>query len=403
MESFLFISLKMTNTLHMQEFEVVARKLFTEDGKPDAVGQAALRGMRSHVYSACHSSPNGKYSDYSEEQINVAFANCNLLFEMYVPDPLSHVKIPAGLALVNVMHPVATIKLLFTLPGGKGHMLISRLIGYSKNVFAVPEIDKIVCHSHNFVWISGPCSTHRFTKATEEGVYEYRTNVLHFNQHPIVKLDAVPELAAANTDTIKSEPSFEHAPYSSELGGPLYSGFIQHLINRSIITREELSRSRSDVRVTVLRPGQSSNPPGIHGDFTPREPITGYFCNPPPQETLKIVIVSVGKPGTRVYTKPVDLAICTDEWTHLWREDRFDSAVQNEHFDTDSACPVVFSEMQLHEARALSACDMSLGETASVRVFMRLIIYPESRRSEVPKCAAQSLPQVYLKEVEMKA
>lgn len=404
----------MAATLSLQEFSVVVRKLFNEDGSKNKEGQASLLNMKAYVDAACNSTL--KYTDYSSEQINSAFANSNILFEMYVPSS-EKILVPAGLALATVKEPIVTINLLFTLPAGKGHMLISRLIGHSRVVFSTPTIDKIVCRSYGFSWIYGPCTSHGFVSVGNNN-YEYRTNILHFNQHPVIKMAPITELVTASSEIIKMEPTIERGPFSlkeffarEEISPeqiqkrPLYSSFISHLLKHNIVTKEELSRSRSDVRVSVLRPGQSSNPLGVHGDFTPRESETEFFCNPEKGETLKVIIVSSGKPGTRIYTKPVNVSICTKEWTKVWREAAVQDCITSsqDFFDSESGCPVVFTDMQLHEARALTASDMQTNETASPRIFMRLVIYPKSRLSEVPKESFVSLHQVYVQSVEMQS
>ncbi|CAH6419280.1 Hypothetical protein HVR_LOCUS481 [uncultured virus] len=384
------------STLSTPSFTIITRDLTT------VIGKAALNNMRAHVTVSCASCNPGRYTDYSDDQIKEAFDNTNLMFEIYMIDPENAFNVPSGLALIDVQNRVATIKLLFTLPAGKGHMLITKILAYARSYFSTPNVDTIYCNSYNFSWITGSCIAHHFVKC-EGDSHQYRTTILHFNQHEVKKLSSIPELKKATGEQIKMEQSFEHSPYDPS-HGPLYQAFIKNLLDSSVITEDELKRSRSDVRTTILRPGQSSNPLGIHGDFTPREPGTNLFYNPDPNQTLKIIVVSSGSPGTKVYTKPINVPICTNEWTHVWREAQVQNAVVGtnaKYFETESGCPVVFTEMQMHEAQALEARHMSNGETASARVFMRLIIYPKSRKSEVPTEAASSLPQVYIKNIEM--
>src|SRR3990172_2926726 len=106
----------------MTDFEIITRR------STSPVWKASLANMSAHVNSACNSCPNGRYSDYSDDQIRQAFSTCNVMFEVYISDPDSYVKIPAGLALIVVKDRVATIELFFTLPAGKGKMLISKLL-----------------------------------------------------------------------------------------------------------------------------------------------------------------------------------------------------------------------------------------------------------------------------------
>lgn len=380
----------------LQDFTVVCYDFNTVEG------QAAKSMFQSYTNAACNSTSNGKYSDYNDATITQAFNQANKMYAVYVPSSLG-ISIPAGFSLIhtNLETKIASVLLLFTLPSGKGHMLVTRLIGHMKLALADGQITRIECHTQNFAWITGSCQAHHFVSENDDISNQpiHRTNILYFNYFPVQMLDAIPCIANADEKSILNEPCFEHAPHNGHHKiGPLCQSFLEMCRQENIVTEEEWSRSRLDVRSTILRPGQSGNPIGPHGDFIPTEPNTGFFCNPLPNQNLKIILVSTGSPGTRLYTEPFHVTITTSDWTTLWRDANFQKVIYGpdaKYLDTKNGCPVIMNEMNIHTAQLLEAKNLQDGKTACARLFIRLVIYPESRKSEVPTEAARSIPQVY--------
>ncbi len=341
----------------------------------------------SHTRAACNSAT--KYSDYSNETIETKFQEAKSMYAVLIPSK-SGIIIPAAFALMN--SDKSKILLLFTLPAGKGHMMVSRLIGHIKiDVAHDQKLPRLECDTNGFQWISGPCISHNFVKENE---MLSRTNILYFNVKPAKQLPCM--TPTLSTDDILEEKTFEHAPITQanfEEFGPVVRGLLKSLLDQKIVNDVDLPRIRIDVRKAMLRDGQSSNPVGVHSDFIPTEEKTGYFCNPVDNDDL-IILVSFGKPGTIVYTSKFGVPITTSDWCKVWREPAFQEHVFGEHapkFVSQDGCPIIMNNMTLHSAQFLQA-EKSQSEA---RLMIRFIVYSPSRQHLVPKKAAKGISQIY--------
>lgn len=202
---------------------------------------------------------SAKYSDYSEEQVLEAFEIATDL--IFVAEQASSLFVVSlALALVNTN----TITLTFTLPAGKGRKLIIYIIEAIVKYLYQKNYDELLCKTYNFDWIKSSALYNKF-KSLSDGNSVFNTYVLKFNQTKAVEYNLIPSISNATDEELKHETLIENANYEyiKEYGGNL----LKKLLAENILTDEELNRSRFDVRCSLLRPGQSQNPLGLHCDF----------------------------------------------------------------------------------------------------------------------------------------
>lgn len=342
--------------------------------------------MKALTLAACHS--QAKYSDYSDEQVVNAFATTtDMIFAAEASSPLFVV--PLALILMNVN----TITLTFTLPAGKGRKIIITMIEEAVKYLRDSDKghDEILCETHGFGWITSSAAYNKFNPLPAPTNSLYHTYILRFNVDPLIKHDKIPTIASATVEQLKSETLIENANYEyvKENGGKLVKSFL----SEEILTEEEMSRTRFDVRVGLLRAGQSQNPLGVHCDF----------FSPQSSSRLKILFVTNGYSETRLYTEPcmTNMADVKD-WYKVVRQPEVAECVSKNYVVPEAGQPIQFSDRTLHEAKALRKEQIPTGSECVWRLMIRAVVYPPDRVSEVPKSGSAGVPQVYmLSEQEM--
>jgi hypothetical protein len=360
-------------------------------------GKAMRDVFRSHTDAAMKSVT--KYSDYSAAYVDIAFLAAESIYVVSIPSESGFV-IPAGFALMS--RNKARILMLFTLPAGKNNMLVSRLVGHIKlDVAHECRLDRLECDTHGYSWISGPCESHNFIKDSQT---LSRTNVLHFNIKPVVQLPSILDVSKLSNEDILNETSVEHAPVSlDEFSqpnlsdfGPITKLFFTACLEQKIFLVEDCKLLRVDVRCSMLRPEQSmiqcpvavsQNPTGAHCDWMETDEA-GYFVNG--KETDTIVLMSIGKPGTKIYTEKFGVAITTQDWCKVWRETEFDKAIKGSFIETQDAVPIVMDNTTLHSAQFLQP-----QEKPVARMMIRITKFAKSRMHLVPLKKSKGVSQIY--------
>jgi hypothetical protein len=173
-----------------------------------------------------------------------------------------------------------------------------------------------------------------------------------------------------------------------------HSGFLLNsLLDQNILTQEELARSRFDVRVCLLRAGQSQNPLGIHCDFFN-----------PEASRLKILFVTNAYSETRLYTQPCVTTLANvKDWYRVVRQPEIEAAIRttssigpNNYVVAKCGEPVMFTDRTLHEAKALTKDQLPAGSEIVWRYMIRIVVYPSDRLDEVPKSGGVGVSQVYM-------
>ncbi len=324
-----------------------------------------------------------KYSDYSEEQVNKAFDDAtDMIFATNkTSSPLF--KVPLGFILMK-NH---TIILMFTLPGGKNKNLTIYLVKEAIKFLRQKDYDEIFCETCGFNWTTSAATFHQFTQLEKS---LYHTYVLRFNQKIPEVHEQVPFWINATEADFKEEPLIEKANYEyvKANGGKL----LKELLNQNLLTEDELARARFDVRGGLLRPGQSNNPLGLHCDFSKLGS----------KNRLKILFISNGYSETRIYTQPVTMTHHTiDDWYKIVRDPAIDNPEFRKNFMSVPACqPVIFSDLDIHEAKSLQKSGLPPGKDAVYRLLARIVVYPESRSVEIPISGGPSNGQVYMESAQ---
>jgi len=115
-----------------------------------------LDAHAEHLQTMAKSAMNDqtiKYSTFSLQQIQDAFQQATSVIGIYIADRV--IPLPAGFATIQKN----AITSIFTLPAGKGNMIVGRLLTYVMDY--LPEIEYV--HTYNFDWIKGPCISRGFT------------------------------------------------------------------------------------------------------------------------------------------------------------------------------------------------------------------------------------------------
>jgi len=350
------------------------------------VNEKSFDNLRAMVLAPM--APPNKYSEYSIAQVNSAFDNAtDLIFATTYPVE----QFPLPLAVILMRRN--SITLMFTLPSGMGNRL-SMLIVEEAVKFLRPQYNTLFIKTYGFTWLRASAEFNKFLKHDDD---VFKTYILKFNQSPPILHTPVSSLIDVGSD-FKAEPLIENAnyEYAQNNGGPL----LKDLLNQDILTEDELQRARFDVRGALLRPGQSQNPLGLHCDFF--KPIEQPDANVSedevkPHEPLKIIFVSNGCNKTLFYTKPVVTHYPeTSDWYKIIKQPEIASAVAGPCMSPAPGQPIQFSDSHIHEAKALLKSEIPDGASAIYRLMFRIVVYPESRISEVPKGGCEGVSQVYM-------
>jgi len=359
-----------------------------------ATTESAFKELETLTLAACHS--RAKYSDYSDEQVIRAFASAT---DMIIAAEGSSPLFMAKLAVVLMQRN--TITLTSTLPAGKGRKLIISLIEEAVNYIKAKEdaYDCVLCQTHNFDWIHSSASYNKFEVVSSGNTVDgkmYKTCILRFNIDTLINCDKVDALADATVDQVKSEPLIESAnyAYASSHAGYLLKSLLDSSLKREVLTEEELTRARFDVRVSLLRPGQSQTPLGVHCDMS----------NVEAGGRLKILFVTNGYSETRLYTTPCVTTMAgslTKDWFRVMRQHEVqavtDGSTSSIHYTVAKPFyPIIFTDRTLHQATALTKEQMPVGCEAVWRYFIRIIVYPAERLAEVPKGGSVGVACSYL-------
>lgn len=370
-----------------------------------AATEASFKHLEALTLAASHSV--AKYSDYSDEQVVQAFASAtDIIFPAEVASPLFVVPLAVVLMQRN------TITLTFTLPAGKGRKIVINLIEEAVKYIQSKEegYDCVLCQTHGFDWISSSAAYNKFERLSNStGIRDddkiYKTYILRFNVDKLIEHDKVEALAVATTEQIKQEELIENANYDyvKSHTGYLLKSLLDSSLERGTLTEEELARARFDVRVSLLRPGQSQSPLGTHTDFLSVDAVA----------RLKILFVTNGYSETRLYTTPCMTTMAgslTKDWFRVMRQPEIQAAITGSADSTGPADdkiekpyitakpfhPIIFTDRTLHEATVLTKEQMPVGCEAVWRYFIRIIVYPEDRLNEVPKGGSVGVPFTYL-------
>jgi len=355
--------------------------------RPEGATDPVFEHLKSLTLAACHS--QAKYSDYSDEQVVNAYETATDMIFVAVATTSPLFVVPLAVVLMSLN----TITLTFTLPAGKGRKIVISLIEEAVNYLRQKEMyDSILCQTHGFGWITSSAAYNKFEPLAGSSSL-YRTYVLRFNVDPITVYDTIEPLVNISSDKIKKEPLIENGSYDyiKQNGGPM----LDELLNQNILTEKELSRSRFDVRVGLLRAGQSQNPLGIHCDFFNPDKINNGVA-----DRLKILFVTNAYSETRLYTKPCITTMAhAKDWYKIVRQPEVDLVVKsNDYIIAKRGQPIMFSDRTLHQATALTKEQLPPNSEVVWRYMMRIVVYPESRADEAPKPGqgCVGVPQVYM-------
>lgn len=322
---------------------------------------------------------NQKDTSYTYDQIVNAFSKATQIMIVY------HNYEQYSFAFIMHDNQKAIVLLLFTFV--QGQMLISRMLTLLKEHYSSNQkMNMIQVKTYKFSWIIGPCIANGFI-----GPDELKSmHILHFNNIPFFtynKLNSLLELR----NQIEHEPCHEHLPIPKNFEtmdclGPLAKNFLTWC--KPLLTNDEWTRTRFDLRVAMIREGQSLNPLGIHTDFIQKDK-QGFFTNP--KEYAKVILLSIGQPGTKIIINPISIACNVKNWTELWRDILYkDKMTHAKSFILQDAEPILMTNYQLHTARVLETNNPGL------RMMMRLIVFPFEQISEVPTYGTKSIQQVYI-------
>jgi len=340
------------------------------------VNDTTNAGVFAHVKALTLSAMNSqaKYSDYSEDQVNKAFIEATDLILAFEPSSSPFLTIPLALSLMKRN----TITLTFTLPAGKGRKIIINVIEETVKLLR-PSYDTILCQTYGFDWIKSSASYNKFKELDNTN---HQTYVLKFNTSKPMFYVPIPAFIECNS--FKEEPLIENACYDYVMnnGGPL----LKELLNKNIFTEAQLKNSRFDVRGAILRPGQSQNPLGLHCDFFK-----------PCVDPLMILFVTNGYSETRIYTEPCITHMAdTNDWYKIIRQPEVASTVSGPYVVPKKGEPVIFTDTNIHEAKALTKSEMPDGASSIYRLMMRIVVYPDSRKDEIPTGGSIGISQVYM-------